>query len=256
MAIAWIRGKRIEELPKLIQSVAFLYRNILWSFKRKKWKETDSEKDVRKKLSFGVEYVCGADVAGDVAEFGTMSGRTAAVIAEALSKFDIFKNGPKKLHLFDSFEGLPPAQSVVDRDSPHVKSGIWGVGTCKGISKERLGCVLKKFLPKNSTIIYNGWFKDTLPQIPKGTKFAMLHIDCDMYQSTIEVLDYLFQNLHIEDGTVIFLDDYNCNRASPNFGEQRAWSETVKKFLIIFTDCGEYGWSGRKFVIHHYRNVN
>lgn len=247
----------IKRLSKAIQPVALLCRNTLISAGGKKKYETYSQVDVKNKLSLGVEYVCGADVMGDIAEFGTMSGKTAAAIADALSIFDIRKtSGPKKLHLFDSFKGLPQAESIVDRDSPHIKSGIWAAGTCKGVSKEELIHMCKEFLPENRIIVYDGWFKDTLLKIPKDTKFAMVHIDCDMYQSTIELLVYLFQNQHIEDGTALFFDDYNCNKTSPNFGERRAWSEITQKFSVVFTDCGEYGWGGRKFIIHRYHNTD
>lgn len=259
MSVSWKPGKRIQKLPKWIQPLAILFRNIIILTKLRRTKYTDSEIEVHKKLSFGVEYVCGTDVEGDIAEFGTMTGRTARIIAQAMSKFDYwvfpYQKGPKKLHLFDSFEGLPKAESDVDKESPHVKSGVWGEGTCKGISKEKLMRICAKFWPKERIIIYDGWFKDTLSQIPHGTKFSMLHIDCDMYQSTIEVLNYCFSNGLVQDGTVIFFDDWNANKASPNFGERRAWLEIVEKFSVAYSDCGEYGWAGRKFIVHSYKSA-
>ena len=124
MFISWFPGSRIRKLPKLIWPLAILYRNIIRLIK-----SSQSQIEVHKKLSFGVEYVCNADVKGDIAEFGTMSGRTASIIARAMSKFDRYQDhDPKKLHLFDSFKGLPKAESDVDKESPHVKSGVWGGG--------------------------------------------------------------------------------------------------------------------------------
>ncbi len=91
--------------------------------------------EVYNRLSEGVYYVFGMGVEGDIAEFGTMSGRTAVALAASLnycnntlSDSDLlhgFKE-PRKLWLFDSFEGLPQARTNVDQSSPHVASGIWG----------------------------------------------------------------------------------------------------------------------------------
>jgi hypothetical protein len=83
-----------------------------------------------------------------------------------------------------------------------------------------------------------------------GQKFSLVHVDCDIYESTIDVLDYLFANNHISDGGAIFFDDWNCGAASPDLGERRAWNEMVVKYRIRFTDCGNYSAYGNKFIIH------
>ena len=245
----------IGRLPKMSRRVALWLRRVLIVAKSSARRETYSEKDIRARLSMGIEYIRWAEVTGDVAEFGTMSGRTASIMSMALSKFDTEARKSRKIHLFDSFEGLPQAQSAVDMDSPYVKSGVWGVGTCIGITKDELRSMCGRFLSRERIVIYEGWFKDTLPRILDDVKFAMVHIDCDMYQSTIEVLTYLFKNRHISEGSALFFDDYSCNKASPEFGERRAWEEAVNNFSVVFSDCGEYGWSGRKFIVHNYKGM-
>jgi hypothetical protein len=214
--------------------------------------------DTKKALALGVMYVCGADVEGDIAEFGTKAGKTSKIIASSLS--NIAKLYPyidsaksKKLHLFDSFQGLPKSVSPIDRESPHVTAGTWGPGACKGGSKQQLLELCKEYLPENRILIYNGWFKDTLAQIPSDTKFSMLHIDCDLYQSALEVLETCFNQGFVQEGTAIFFDDWNCNRGSPVWGERRAWSEIVEKFLVNFSDEGSYSWHGKKFIVHSYK---
>ena len=82
------------------------------------------------------------------------------------------------------------------------------------------------------------------------TKFAIIHIDCDLYESTMDVLDYLFENKHLLDGCMIFFDDWNCGNASPHLGERRAWSEITKKYNVNYSDCGEYSCAGHKFIVH------
>jgi hypothetical protein len=77
-----------------------------------------------------------------------------------------------------------------------------------------------------------------------------VHIDCDLYESTIDVLDYLLAHHHLADGCAIFFDDWNCSNASPAFGERRAWNEMVEKYQIRFSDCGDYSIYGHKFLVH------
>jgi O-methyltransferase len=212
-----------------------------------------SNADVLDKLAFGVEYIYGASVKGDIAEFGTMSGRTAKVLAQAFKTFNQLSNDAKNLHLFDSFSGFPEITSDTDKASRHVTEGVWAKGLCKQLTKNELDELIARYLPKTSYKIYEGFFNETLPAINKNTTFALVHIDCDLYQSAIEVLDYLFSHEMIEEGAVFFFDDYNCNRSSNEFGERKAWHEVIERFSICYTDHGEYGWAGRKFTVHSYR---
>jgi hypothetical protein len=82
----------------------------------------------------------------------------------------------------------------------------------------------------------------------------MVHLDCDLYQSAIEVLEYCFSNNMFSDGAIIFFDDWNCNRASPSYGERKAWAEVVDKFSVEFSDGGDYSWGGHKFIVHSYNS--
>jgi hypothetical protein len=88
-------------------------------------------------------------------------------------------------------------------------------------------------------LAHGGWFADTLERIRPQTKFAMLHLDCDLYQSTIEVLHHVFSENRISDGRVVFFDNRNSNRCSPLLGQRRAWRETLEKYRVKFYDCGD-----------------
>ncbi len=208
--------------------------------------------EVFKKLYLGVHYVTGADVKGDIAEFGTMSGMTARILSKALLDLDIYSPMKKRLHLFDSFKGFPDTNTAIDIDSPHVKAGVWREGSCQGVSVDQLSQICQQFIPPDRFSVYDGWFSDTMSQIQEGTKFALMHIDCDLYQSTIDVLDYAFKHEMVSEGCALFFDDWNCNRANPEFGERKAWAEMVDKYKIKSSDCGEYGWCGHKFFVHQY----
>lgn len=212
-------------------------------------------KEAMKTLAFAVMYVYDAEVKGDIVEFGTMSGNTAKEIAASMriseacaSKQWREANEVKTLHLFDSFEGFP--NDARDIEAPHVKSNIWRPGNCKGLNQSELveRVTGETKLPLDRLKIYPGWFKDTVPGF--RNKLALVHVDCDLYSSTMDCLWHLFERDQISDGAMVLFDDYNCNRASPDHGQRRAWSELVKRFGLRYSDEGSYGIFGRKFIVH------
>ncbi len=222
-------------------------------------KYPDSALVVREKLSLGVEYAYAADVQGDIAEFGTAWGVTASALAETMANVDSdirFRvDRPKTLHLFDSFEGLPRVENEVDAQSPHVQSGLWGPGTCGGVTKAKLVGMCAEYLAEARIRTHEGWFSDTLPKVSSDTRFALMHIDCDLYESTVDVLDHCFSRGFVSEGAALFFDDWACNRSMRELGEQRAWSEAVQRYGIEASDCGEYGLMSRKFIVHAYRGM-
>jgi len=207
-------------------------------------------------LAEGVSYVFGYAVKGHIAEFGTMTGRSAVALATAVSlhehKYIGDSRSGKKLFLFDSFEGLPEARFEVDKASHHVANGFWKKGTCKGLSEVGLSDLISKYLDRKKYFVIKGWFKDTVPKIPDGTLFSMIHIDGDLYESTIDVLDNLFERKMVANGAMIFFDDFDCNAADPLLGERLAWSELTAKYSINFSDMGAYSDACHRFIIHSY----
>lgn len=204
--------------------------------------------EIAESLVFAVQYVTHGCVEGDVAEFGCMTGRTAVALAAGMK----WQNSDKRLFLFDSFEGLPQATSEIDRSNRHVFAGTWGPGTCLGISPAKLQRLCGRFIAGDRVRIFEGWFSNTLPTLPPAIKFALVHIDCDLYQSTYDALDYLFGSARITEGAIILFDDWDCNRASNQHGERRAWSEIEEKYSVITSPRGSYGWAGYKLIVHSY----
>lgn len=214
---------------------------------------------VFQELFRGICAVHARGVHGDIAEFGTMTGRTASLLASSLTFVDktgfarhAFDTRPRELHLFDSFEGLPsPGEG--DIDSPAVQAGQWGHGTHKGLSAQQLEDQCATVLGRQRIKIFAGWFSDTIPTIPAATRYAMVHVDGDLYSSALDVLDGLFSRGMVAEGAEIFFDDWNCNFASPRFGERRAWRECVEKYAIEFSDGGDYGVVSHRMTVHAYR---
>ena len=77
------------------------------------------------------------------------------------------------------------------------------------------------------TFLIPGYFEKSLtPELIEKhriRKVGVALIDCDLYSSTVEVLDFL-RGL-IGDKTVLIMDDWNCFDADDNRGQRRALRE-------------------------------
>jgi hypothetical protein len=215
--------------------------------------------ETRKTLALSIEYIIGADVEGAIAEFGTKDGHTASFICGALGQFmKKYAYLPeathrRKVHLFDSFAGLPATDCEGDKDSPHVLTRVWKQGSFKASrTPKEIRAALAPLLDESLVHIHPGWFQDTLPRLADDTRLAMMHVDCDLYSSTIQVLDQVFGRGLVAEGCVVLFDDFQCNRASLEFGERKAWREMIEKYGIAFSDAGAYGWHGQRFFVHSY----
>jgi O-methyltransferase len=211
-----------------------------------------SYREVEQALSIAVLWVYDSAIEGDIVEFGTATGLSAQVIARAMAVAG--KSRPrKKLHLFDSFSGLPEATSAVDRDSYEYRSGVWYAGLMKVLTEDQLSEACAKIIGPESVVIHPGWFADTVPRLQPSQKFSFIHFDGDLYQSTIDAIGGLLQVGAIANGAVICFDDWNCGQADPNYGERRAWSELTARYQIQWGDWRAYGTMGRSFFIHDYQ---
>jgi len=79
-----------------------------------------------------------------------------------------------------------------------------------------------------------GFYSDSLPtlEVESLRPAAILDIDCDLYSSTYEVLDFMATNSLIKPGTIIIYDDWG---GSPGYitqadGESRAHKEICEKY--------------------------
>ena len=79
--------------------------------------------------------------------------------------------------------------------------------------------------------LVKGYFKDTLPK-EEIYPIAVAHIDCDLYSSTVEVLEFLKPRL--VDGALLLFDDWFCYRGRSDKGERRAWLESGLKAQEYF----------------------
>ena len=200
-------------------------------------------------------YIYGADVEGDVVEFGTMSGFTASRIAKTMSWLEKMLPVTRRLILADSFEGLPVSTAKADTDSPHVAKGVWSAGACKVLGRAELVALCSREFDSKRIDVLEGWYSDTVTKLSADRKLALLHVDCDLYQSTMDALVPCFERGMVSEGAMIHFDDWNCNRASPAYGERRAWAELIDRYGIEASYCCDYSWHGHKLIVHAYKGM-
>jgi O-methyltransferase len=243
---------RITRLPPVLQPLALGIRNIRNLFATEPF-PTVAQMRVVEALELGVEYVIGSRVPGDIAEFGS-HGFTASAIARHMAQLSAPYADTRSLRLFDSFQGYPQFTANADCEMPHAQDAVWQPGSgLSQLNKESLESELQRWLPKSRLYVYEGWFSETLPAITTDIKLAMVHFDCCLYSSAFEVLDYLFKNASISSGAIIMFHTWNCNQASPEYGERRAWKEATEKYQVDAEDAGPISWNGRAFHVHDYQ---
>lgn len=142
---------------------------------------------------------------GDVCEFGVAQGETSVLIAN-----EILSLPNKKLHLFDSFEGLP-----LPTEKDQLKDDIFNLGSIDlyaGKMKCPENMVISRLksisFPNSRFVIHRGFIEkiiNTDLTIPKRVSFA--YVDFDFYEPTKIVLNYLHSVT--PKGAVIIIDDYD-----------------------------------------------
>jgi hypothetical protein len=190
-------------------------------------------------------YLAGAHVPGDYLEFGVYRGDTFRHAYEVLSR----SFPAMRFFAFDSFEGLPEPSGVDARE-----------GYTGNFSRGEFACDEKEFMEGlraaradvGRVVTVKGWFADTLKPGPdRGygiDKAAFAWIDCDLYESTVPVLDFLAPRLTV--GSVLVFDDWRCYRNLPDFGEQRACREWLASNpRIRLNELLSFGWHGIAFTV-------
>lgn len=142
---------------------------------------------------------------------------------------------------FDSFQGLPKINNI---DSYTAEFGEGKFYCSQENFKHNLS---QAGVPLEKVTTIPGWYKDALNDITRTSlnmrSAAIVHMDCDLYESAKLVLAFIAPLL--VDGTVIIFDDWYQFRDNPNMGEQKAFYEwIVRNHEWIFTEYQRSGpWS-------------
>ncbi|TPK22358.1 macrocin O-methyltransferase [Mesorhizobium sp. B2-5-9] len=146
-----------------------------------------------------LDEVVGEGVPGDFVECGVWRGGSCIFMAGYL-KTNPTEN--RRIFVADSFEGLPPPRLPQDA----------GLDLSKIIYPELAvddETVRENFrvygLESEAVVFVKGWFKDTLPLL-QTREIALLRLDGDLYESTMDSLDALYEK--VSPGGIVIIDDY------------------------------------------------
>jgi O-methyltransferase len=147
-------------------------------------------------------------VEGDIVECGVWRGGMIAALTEQAEL-------KKRAHLFDSFEGLPPAQEIDGKEALRWQQNTSSetyYDNCTADESFAINAMKKS--GSNNYRLYKGWFQNTLGQY-EGKPISILRLDGDWYDSIKVCLDKLYP--FVTEGGVIVLDDYytwdGCTKA-------------------------------------------
>jgi hypothetical protein len=179
-----------------------------------------------------LKQVVAAKVPGDVVECGVWRGGCSIFMRGVLKALG---DEQRTVWLYDSFEGLPKPVDSTDCDLS-MYTGYLGVSLDQVQSNFRLFDLLDERVK-----FVKGWFRDTLPA-SEVSQIAVLRLDGDMYESTMDALNALYGK--VSPGGYVVIDDYGaihqCQRAVNDFRAKQGINSHI--FLIDWT--GAYWQKG------------
>ena len=161
-------------------------------------------------------------VPGDLIETGVWRGGTSIFMRAVLKAYG---DTHRTIWLADSFQGFPrpnPAKYPADA------GGGWWKNAALAIPLEEVKANFHKYgLLDDQVRFLVGWFRDTLPTAPIE-KLAVLRLDGDMYESTIDALIHLYPKL--SRGGYAIIDDYAipaCQAAVEDYRAKQQINEPI-----------------------------
>jgi len=179
-----------------------------------------------------VEEVLAAGIPGDLIETGVWRGG-ASIFMRGILKAHGVKD--RVVWVADSFAGLPPADFA---KYPQESSAQFERHAELAIPLDEVQRNFGRYgLLDDQTRFLKGWFRDTLPSAPIGS-LALMRLDGDMYESTMDALMHLYPKL--SRGGFVIIDDYNvvpaCNAAVEDFRK----AQGIAGEIFLIPACGAY----------------
>ena len=154
-------------------------------------------------------------VEGSLAELGVYRGTTAKILHTLLPQ--------RRLFLFDTFEGFDA------RDLPHEKAQA---SDSPQFTDTSLAAVAR-FLGESPLIhLCPGYFPATGAQVPDGERFALVHLDADLFKPTWDALEFFYPK--VSPGGLIILHDYS-SQAWPGIAEavDRFFADKPESIVLV-----------------------
>jgi O-methyltransferase len=160
-----------------------------------------------------VETVLAAQVPGDFIETGVWRGGASIFMRAILKAYGVTD---RTVWVADSFKGLPPPKA---KRYPADSSSNLHTYQELAISRRQVEANFAAYdLLDERVKFLEGWFSETLPTAPI-TQLALIRLDGDMYESTMDALTALYPKLSA--GGYVIVDDYGaieaCRKAISDF---------------------------------------
>lgn len=167
-------------------------------------------------LVLNLSQVISEGIPGDLAELGVYRGNSAAVLAHYAEKAD------RSLYLFDTFSGFDPRDFVgIDANAPQAFDA-----TSIDMVKMTVGSDRAIYVP--------GFFPGTVTPEISDRRFAIAHLDCDLYEPMKAGLEFFYSRLST--GGLMMMHDYS----NPHWaGAKQAVDEfcsTIPESVILLPD--------------------
>lgn len=171
-------------------------------------------------------------VDGDIVECGVHLGRSVLTLARSSEL-----HSPEKRVLgFDCFDAFPPASA---EDVGPAVDAVGHVYTGLEVPSEQVVATLLDA----SVELVAGYFEQTIPvRLPRS--ISLLHVDCDLYESTRHVLDHALPR--VSSGGLVVLDEYLAPRwpgatkavdeAADQFGLIPEWDPTLLRHVLRISE--------------------
>ncbi|PKK83016.1 MAG: hypothetical protein CVT49_10755 [candidate division Zixibacteria bacterium HGW-Zixibacteria-1] len=169
---------------------------------------------------------------GAVVECGCFSGASTAKLSI------ISKITGRKLHVFDSFEGLPESATGDASDFSIQKAGEgtdWRPGSFAA-GLERVRDNVEKYGEISVCSFYKGWFKDTLISENLPDKIAMAFTDVDLPESAKECLAAIW--LTLAERGIYFTHDAAFIKVLLTVMDEKLWRDKLGEFPPILFGAG------------------
>ncbi|KAB2488082.1 TylF/MycF family methyltransferase [Priestia endophytica] len=187
-------------------------------------------------LQMCMETVLKDDIEGDFIETGVWRGG-ACIFMRGFLK--VQGSDDRNIWVADSFQGLPAPN--IEKYPKDRGDGLYTIDYLR-VSLEKVKDNFRKYdLLDENVKFLKGWFKDTLPTAPID-KLAVLRLDGDLYESTMDSLGNLYDK--VSNGGFIIIDDYllpTCQSAVTDFRREH----NIQEPLVRIDNCAVY-WRKQK----------
>lgn len=164
-------------------------------------------------------------VPGDFIETGVWRGGATIFMRAFLKAYQVTE---RRVWVADSFQGLPAPNPIKYPQDAGLNLYLY---PALSVSLDQ---VMENFeaygLLDHQVVFVKGWFCNTLPTIPIE-QIAVLRLDGDMYESTIDALTYLYPKLSIGGYTII--DDYNIPQCKSAVHDYRNKNQITDPLIFV-----------------------